>query len=49
MLIHIKETIVEGKLVQTRVGLLIDWELSKRNDTSASLRLLDRVVSDYAV
>ncbi|TFK86011.1 hypothetical protein K466DRAFT_524948 [Polyporus arcularius HHB13444] len=43
VLIHIKETIVEGKLVQTRVGLLIDWELSKRNDTSASLRLLDRV------
>ena len=30
VLIHVRERVEDGKLVQERFGLLTDWELSKR-------------------
>ena len=45
VLIHIKEKVVNGELVQKRVGLLMDWELSKRINASATPRQPDRTVS----
>lgn len=47
VLIHIKEKIADGKLVRTRVGLLTDWELSKRTDAPRTARQPDRTVSEY--
>ena len=48
VLIHIIEEVVSGQLVQIRVGLLTDWELSKRTDAPATPRQPDRTVSDSA-
>ena len=44
VLIQIKEKVVDGKLVQKRIGLLTDWELSKRTTASADPRRPHRVV-----
>ncbi|KAI0696681.1 hypothetical protein C8T65DRAFT_31906 [Cerioporus squamosus] len=42
VLIQIKEKIVDGRLVQQRVGLLTDWELSKRTSAPNAPRQPDR-------
>ena len=45
VLIHVRESVEDGKLVQDRVGLLTDWELSKRTDAPSIARQPDRMVS----
>ncbi|RPD57718.1 hypothetical protein L226DRAFT_525038 [Lentinus tigrinus ALCF2SS1-7] len=42
VLICIKEEIVDGRLVQTRTGMLTDWELSKRRNSPDTARQPDR-------
>ncbi|RPD71901.1 hypothetical protein L226DRAFT_573572, partial [Lentinus tigrinus ALCF2SS1-7] len=42
VLICIKEEIVDGRLVQTRTGMLTDWELSKRRNAPDTARQPDR-------
>ncbi|RPD57731.1 hypothetical protein L227DRAFT_222441 [Lentinus tigrinus ALCF2SS1-6] len=42
VLIHIQEKIVDGRLVQTRTGMLTDWELSKRRNSPGTARQPDR-------
>ena len=46
VLIHVRESVEDGKLVQERVGLLTDWELSKRKDAPNIARQPDRTVSN---
>ena len=45
VLIHVRERVEDGKLVQERVGLLTDWELSKRRNAPDIARQPDRTVS----
>ena len=45
VLIQIKEKVVDGQLVQKRIGLLTDWELSNRTTASADPRRPHRIVS----
>ncbi|KAI0696669.1 hypothetical protein C8T65DRAFT_663385 [Cerioporus squamosus] len=42
VLIYIRESVVDGKLVEERVGMLTDWELSKRTDAPDTARQPDR-------
>ncbi|RDX49302.1 hypothetical protein OH76DRAFT_1382400 [Lentinus brumalis] len=42
VLIYIRESVVDGQLVQERVGILTDWELSKRTDAPDTARQPDR-------
>ncbi|RPD57736.1 hypothetical protein L226DRAFT_525028 [Lentinus tigrinus ALCF2SS1-7] len=42
VLIYIRESIVDGQLVQERVGLLTDWEVSKRTDILDTAQQSDR-------
>ncbi|TFK79591.1 hypothetical protein K466DRAFT_592319 [Polyporus arcularius HHB13444] len=42
VLIYIRESVVDGQLVQKRVGILTDWELSKRTDAPETARQPDR-------
>ncbi|RDX49314.1 hypothetical protein OH76DRAFT_1472076 [Lentinus brumalis] len=43
VLIYVKEKVVDGQLVQERVGLLTDWELSKRTSAPDTSRQPDRI------
>ncbi len=43
-IICIKEQVVDGRLVQQRVGLLTDWELSKRTSAPDTPRQPNRTV-----
>ena len=45
VLIYVQESVVDGQLVQERVGLLTDWELAKRTDAPEIARQPDRTVS----
>ena len=46
VLIHVRESVEDGKLVQDRVGLLTDWELSQRTNAPSIARQPDRMVSN---
>ena len=46
VLIHVRESVEDGKLVQERVGLLTDWELSQRTNAPGIARQPDRMVSN---